>query len=135
MSIRDLVLAQRAAVTSFEFEGATFYVKALTVADKNRVLYGQRCYLVKLAEAQGIELDLDNEEQLKEQAPKIYDQYAIPRLLASRLCDADGKLQFDAENQDDLDQLATVSEPFLNAFMDAYLQGEPKNSPTAEDSK
>ena len=57
----------------------------------NQALYGQHNELLKLAEKQGIELNYDDEEELTKQLTKVHDPDRLSRVLAIRLCDADGK--------------------------------------------
>ena len=135
MNLRELILQNKANVGQFDFEGTTYYFKHLDVGDKNRVIYGARAYQIKLAESQGIELNLDDEKQLQKQLSALYDPFVLARTMASRLCDQDGNLLFNLDSEEDLQQLSSLSNEFIEKFSQAFTQGEPKNSQIAEDSK
>lgn len=74
-----------------------------------------------IAKAQGVELDYDDPDELGKQLGKVYDPYRLARNLALRLCDKDGNLLFDFENEDDLKALSSldneVSEELSRALM------------------
>jgi len=100
MDLRKKLLQHKPKVTEIEILGEKYYVRALSVGDVNRGLFGQHKLLCDIAKAQGIELDYDDPDELGKQLGKVYDPYRLARNLAIRLCDKDGNLLFDFENED-----------------------------------
>ena len=96
----------------------------------NRSLYGQQKVMCELAEAQGIELNYDDPEELVKQLSKVYDPYRLARNLALRLCDADGNNLFDFENMEDLEALSRLDKSVSEELSRALMVEEPKNLPT-----
>jgi len=99
MDLRNKLLQHKPKVTEIEILGEKYYVRALSVGDVNRGLFGQHKLLCDIAKAQGIELDYDDPNELGKQLGKVYDPYRLARNLALRLCDKDGNLLFDFENE------------------------------------
>ncbi|TNH06629.1 hypothetical protein [Testudinibacter sp. TR-2022] len=122
-------------LTPVEIHGKTFFIRELNVGETNKALYGQRAALLKLAQEQGIELNMEDELVLTMQLRNVYDPYTLARNIATRLCDENGKNLFNADSQDDLDQILTLDGSVLDAINKVLATEEPeKNSPNADDS-
>ena len=115
--------------------GETFYIRELTVGETNELLFGQRKRVLKLAKAQGIELDEDDEEIFERQLRNVADPFAMARTIALRLCDEQGKNLFDADNEEDLQAICDLDASVFNIVTNAIGDFGEKNLPTAEDSK
>lgn len=135
MNLRETLLARKPTVRPFQIGDQTYYIRELNVGETNEILYGQRSRLIKLAEKQGIKLNYEDEEALQIQLSNIYDPQSLVRTIAFRLCDENGQNLFDPENEDDLNAIAKLDSSVLDAFSKAVVDGEPKNSANAEDSK
>lgn len=127
---RDLLLAAKPKLKKIEIDGADYFIRELTVGEVNEQIYGQQHRLMRIAKEQGIELNLENEEELTKQLTQIYDPYALSRTLAMRLCDEQGKNLFDPNNNADLEALSQLDNDIFKKLTDA-IKGEeaPKNSP------
>ncbi|MCW9733738.1 hypothetical protein L5B97_09750 [Avibacterium sp. 20-15] len=127
---RDLLLATKPKLKKIEIDGADYFIRELTVGEVNEQIYGQQHRLMRIAKEQGIELNLENEEELTKQLTQIYDPYALSRTLAMRLCDEQGKNLFDPNNNADLEALSQLDNDIFKKLTDA-IKGEeaPKNSP------
>ncbi|MDH2999670.1 hypothetical protein A1D23_06130 [Chelonobacter oris] len=112
-----------------------YFIREMKVGDVNRTLYGQQKLLCELAEAQGIELNYNDQEELANQLSKIYDPYRTARNIAMRLCDESGVNLFDFENQEDLEALSNLDKSVSEVLSKALLEDSPKNLPTDESSK
>lgn len=135
MDLRNKLLKHKPKVTEIEILGEKYYVRALSVGDVNRGLFGQHKLLCAIAKAQGIELDYDNPDELGKQLGKVYDPYRLARNLALRLCDKDGNLLFDFENEDDLKALSSLDNEVSEELSRALIGNEPKNLMTDASSK
>lgn len=136
LGTRETLLANnKPKVQSFEINDTTYFIRELSVGENNQILYGQRQHLIKLAQAQGIELHFDDESELQKQLQHIYDPNALARNIALRLCDENGKNLFDAENEEDLALIAKLDGGIFAAVNNAVLALNPKNSPTDASSR
>ena len=96
---RESLLAEnKPKLKKIKIGNTEYFIREFNVGDMNRSLYGQQKVMCELAEAQGIELNYDDPEELVKQLSKVYDPYRLARNLALRLCDADGNNLFDFEN-------------------------------------
>lgn len=135
MDLRNKLLQHKPKVTEIEILGEKYYARALSVGDVNRGLFGQHKLLCDIAKAQGIELDYDDPDELGKQLGKVYDPYRLARNLALRLCDKDGNLLFDFENEDDLKALSSLDNEVSEELSRALMGDEPKNLMTDASSK
>ncbi|POY44097.1 hypothetical protein C3007_07205 [Avibacterium gallinarum] len=127
---RDLLLATKPKLKKIEIDGADYFIRELTVGEVNEQIYGQQHRLMRIAKEQGIELNLENEEELTKQLTQIYDPYALSRTLAMRLCDEQGKNLFEPNNNADLEALSQLDNDIFKKLTDAIKsEEETKNSP------
>ncbi|MDE8035742.1 hypothetical protein OQ257_11305 [Actinobacillus equuli subsp. equuli] len=134
MTLRDTLLSFKPKVKPIQLRDQTFYFRELNVQETNEFLFGQRTRMIRIAEQQGIELDLENEDQLAIQLKNIFDPYAMARTLAVRLCDENGQSLFDKDNEDDLKALSQLDTQIYNSVLKESMEAQPKNLPNAEDS-
>ncbi|MDY0559568.1 hypothetical protein NMV30_10730 [Pasteurella multocida] len=116
---RESLLNNKPRLKKIEINGAEYYLRELTVGEVNEQLYGQQQRLIKLAKSQGIELNLDDAEELAKQLSQIYDPHTLARTLAIRLCDENGKNLFDAENEEDLTALSQLDKDVFEKLTQA----------------
>ena len=135
MNLREKLLANKPKITSIIINGENYYIREFTVGEMNKALYGQQQELVRIAESQGITLDFSDEDTLTEQLAKVYDKHKLTRTIAMRLCDENGVNLFNAEDENDLEQLAQLDKAVIEQLNQAIMDGEPKNSPAEEGSK
>ena len=135
MNLREKLLANKPKITQIAINGENYYIREFTVGEMNKALYGQQQELVRIAESQGITLDFTNEDTLTEQLAKVYDKHKLTRTIAMRLCDENGENLFNAEDENDLEQLAQLDKAVIEQLNQAIMDGEPKNSPAEESSK
>ena len=133
MDLRNKLLKHKPKITEIEILGEKYYARALSVGDVNRGLFGQHKLLCDIAKAQGIELD--DPDELGKQLGKFYDPYRLARNLAIRLCDKDGNLLFDFENEEDLKALSSLDNEVSEELSRALMGDEPKNLMTDASSK
>lgn len=134
MTLRNKLLANKPKLEPIVINGDTYYIRELTVGETNKQLFGQRQHLIKLAQEQGLELNFDDEEALQAALRNVYDPHSLTRTMALRLCDENGNNLFDPENEEDLVILSQVDKSVFEAFSDAIVAGEPKNSVNEESS-
>ena len=134
MDLRNKLLQHKPKVTEIKILGEKYYVRALSVGDVNRGLFGQHKLLCDIAKAQGIEFDYDDPDELGKQLGKVYDPYRLARNLALRLCDKDGNLLFDFENEDDLKALSELDAKLISDFNQAMVAELPKALASEESS-
>ncbi|AUI65626.1 hypothetical protein C5N92_04640 [Glaesserella australis] len=134
MTLREQLLSNKPKTQPIDINGTTYYLRELTVGETNKHIFGQRQHLIKLAQEQGLELDFENEEALQGALKNVYDQHALTRQIAIRLCDENGNNLFDPENDDDLAELAKLDKSVFEIVTEALSAGEPKNSASEESS-
>lgn len=128
---RESLLAEnKPKLKKIKIGNTEYFIREFNVGDMNRSLYGQQKVLCELAEAQGIELNYDDPEELVKQLSKVYDPYRLARNLALRLCDADGNNLFDFENMEDLKALSALDKSVSEELSRALMEEQPKNLPT-----
>ncbi|MCI7353057.1 MAG: hypothetical protein SPE06_02945 [[Actinobacillus] rossii] len=133
---RESLLAEnKPKLKTVTISGKNYFIREMTVGEVNQQLYGYQALLCELAEAQGIELDYNNPEELGKQLSRVYDRYRTARQLAIRLCDENGVNLFDPENHDDLEALSKLDKSVTEALNKALLGEEPKNSTTDAEIK
>lgn len=133
---RESLLAEnKPKLKKIKIGNTEYFIREFNVGDMNRSLYGQQKVMCELAEAQGIELNYDDPEELVKQLSKVYDPYRLARNLALRLCDADGNNLFDFENMDDLEALSRLDKSVSEELSRALMAEEPKNLQTDASSK
>ncbi|MDP8051053.1 hypothetical protein QJU23_01275 [Pasteurella atlantica] len=116
MNLRDKLLNNTPKVSKIKIGEDDYFIRELTVGDHNSMIYRQRQRLVQLAEEQGIELNLDDEEVLAKQLASVYDPYTLARSMAIRLCDEKGEALFDPDNIEDLKALSKLDSEVLRDF-------------------
>lgn len=133
---RESLLAEnKPKLREIKIGNSEYFIREFTVGDMNRSLYGQQKVMCELAEAQGIELNYDDPEELVKQLSKVYDPYRLARNLALRLCDAEGNNLFDFENMEDLEALSRLDKSVSEELSRALMEEAPKNLPTDASSK
>ncbi|WP_443090315.1 hypothetical protein [Basfia succiniciproducens] len=133
---RESLLAEnKPKLKTVTINGKDYFIREMTVGEVNKQLYGYQAHLCALAEAQGVELDYNNPEELGKQLSRIYDPYRTARQLAIRLCDENGVNLFDPENQDDLKALSNLDKSVSETLSKALLGEEPKNLMTDAETK
>lgn len=135
MFLREKLLKHTPKLHPFTFNGENYFIREFNVGEMNKAFYGQRQELIKIAKAQGVELDFNNEDKLTEQLAGVYDPLRLARSMATRICDADGNNLFDPENEEDLTALSKLDKSVFEAFNQAVSELTPKNSETGENSK
>lgn len=136
LGTRESLLAEnKPKLKRIKIGNTEYFIREFSVGDMNRSLYGQQKVLCELAEAQGIELNYDDHEELVKQLSKVYDPYRLARNLALRLCDADGNNLFDFENMDDLEALSRLDKSVSEELSRALMEEQPKNLQTDASSK
>lgn len=133
MNLREKLLKNTPKLTALEINGEKYFIREFTVGELNKALYGQQQELISLAQAQGIELNFNDEEELTKQLSQIYDPYRIARNIAARLCDENGNNLFDPNKKEDLDALSKLDKSTFEQFSQALADIAPKNSPTSAD--
>ena len=123
------LLAIKPTLKPFELNGNTYYIRSFTVGDVNREVFEYQNWLKAQAMAQGIELNLNDEDVLAKQLEPIADKYRLARNLAIKLCDEKGNNLFDPDNIEDLEAILTLDDSVLTAFNQAENADTPKNSP------
>lgn len=93
----------------------------------NREVFEYQNWLKAQATAQGIELNLNDEDALAKQLEPIADKYRLARNLAIKLCDEKGNNLFDPDNIEDLEAILTLDDSVLTAFNQAENADTPKN--------
>lgn len=125
---RESLLAEnKPKLKKIKIGNSEYFIREFNVGDMNRSLYGQQKVMCELAEAQGIELNYNDPEELVKQLSKVYDPYRLARNLALRLCDEDGNNLFDFENAEDLDALSRLDKSVSEELSCALVDEEPKN--------
>ncbi|WGE81833.1 hypothetical protein NYR66_02245 [Actinobacillus equuli subsp. haemolyticus] len=128
---RESLLAEnKPKLQKVKIGNAEYFIREFSVGDMNHSLYAQQKVLCELAEAQGIELNYDNQEELVKQLSKVYDPYRLARSLAIRLCDENGNNLFDFENLDDLKALSQLDKSVSEELSRALMGEQPKNLQT-----
>lgn len=135
MNLREKLLANKPKVNKIKINGDDYYIREFTVGEANQAIYGAQQELIKIARAQGIELNFDDETELTKQLAQVYDPYRLPRALAQRLCDENGNNLFNPQNEEDLKALSELDKSVYEELNNAIAELEPKNSPTEESSK
>ncbi|MDD0823004.1 hypothetical protein PTQ27_00750 [Mannheimia sp. AT1] len=134
MTLRDKLLSNKPALRKININGEEYFLRDLTVGETNKQIFGQRQHLIQLAQAQGIELNFEDEDELQATLRNVYDPYSLPRAIATRLCDEDGNNLFNPESEDDLIAISKLDGSVFEAFSTAVAAGEPKNLPSEESS-
>lgn len=106
----------RPKVATVKTEYGDVHLRTLTVGDNNYALFERRVYLIKQAQALGLEFDVSDEDQVDAAIRQVPDKYGLARSAALVLCDSEGNLLFDANNQEDLDQINQLSQEMLLAI-------------------
>ena len=123
------LLAIKPTLKPFELNGNTYYIRSFTVGDVNREVFEYQNWLKAQAIAQGIELNLNDEDVLAYTYIYFADKYRLARNLAIKLCDEKGNNLFDPDNIEDLEAILTLDDSVLTAFNQAENADAPKNSP------
>lgn len=134
MSLRDQLLAHKPQVTPITLMGEKYYIKSLNVGEMNRYVFNLRQELIEFAEKIGAALPDPKDETFDEALEKLAKKYQLPRVMASRLCDEEGKLLFDANNLDDLNALSNIDSKLVTEFNLAIETERPKTLASEENS-
>ena len=134
MTLRTQLLSRKPQITPITLMGENYYLKSLSVGELNRQLFEQRQALIVLAQKANIELPEQDSEQFDEVLEKFAQQYQLPRAMASRLCDENGVLLFDADNLDDLKALSELDAKLISDFNQAMAAELPKALVSEENS-
>ena len=134
MSFRTKLLSHKPQITEITLMGENYYLKSLSVGELNRQIFEQRQALIVLAQKANIELPEQDSEQFDEVLEKFAQQYQLPRAMASRLCDENGVLLFDADNLDDLKALSELDAKLISDFNQAMAAELPKALVSEENS-
>ena len=134
MSFRTKLLSHKPQITEITLMGENYYLKYISVGELNRQLFEQRQALIVLAQKANIELPEQDSEQFDEVLEKFAQQYQLPRAMASRLCDENGVLLFDADNLDDLKALSELDAKLISDFNQAMAAELPKALVSEENS-
>lgn len=123
--LRAIILAHKPKLKPVEVLGQKAYMRQdLTVGEANDYYQAARKRKIKLAEAAGIELTLDDPQTLQSELDAIADPYAMASRIAHRLCDSAGLRIFDPADQSDLD--------FINGLGNEFLQAADTGEESAE---
>lgn len=133
-NLRDQLLSEKPEIKEIKLKGKSYFIRNLSVGETNAIILDQRKRQIKIAQQLGVELNLEDEEILTEQLQKVYDPYAIARGMATRLCNENGELLFDTENEEDLKLLSSLDEQVFEDYSKAIGEHKAKNSQSAEDS-
>ena len=131
MTLRTQLLSRKPQITPITLMGDQYYIKPLTVGEMNRQIFEQRQDLIKLAEKAGVALPSPEDKTFDE---VLAQQYQLPRAMASRLCDENGVLLFDADNLDDLKALSELDAKLISDFNQAMAAELPKALVSEENS-
>lgn len=134
MTLRTQLLSRKPQITPITLMGDQYYIKPLTVGEMNRQIFEQRQDLIKLAEKAGVALPSPEDKTFDEVLEKFAQQYQLPRAMASRLCDENGVLLFDADNLDDLKALSELDAKLISDFNQAMAAELPKALVSEENS-
>lgn len=135
MTLRDQLLAHKPKIKPITLMTETYYVKPMSVGEMNHQIFEQRQSLIALAVAAGVKLPQEEGEEYDAVLEKFAKQYSLPRAIASRLCDEEGTLLFNADNIDDLNAIAELDAQIINEFNAAMAADTPKASASEENSK
>ena len=134
MTLRTQLLSRKPQITPITLMGDQYYIKPLTVGEMNRQIFEQRQDLIKLAEKAGVALPSPEDKTFDEVLEKFAQQYQLPRAMASRMCDENGVLLFDADNLDDLKALSELDAKLISDFNQAMAAELPKALVSEENS-
>ena len=123
------------AVLTISINGSIEINKPMSVGEMNHQVFEQRQSLIALAVVAGVELPQEEGEEYDAVLEKFAKQYSLPRAIASRLCDEEGTLLFNADNIDDLNAIAELDAQIINEFNAAMAADTPKASASEESSK
>lgn len=135
MTLREQFLTHKPKIKPITLMNKTYYVKPMSVGEMNHQVFEQRQSLIALAVAAGVELPQEEGEEYDAVLEKFAKQYSLPRAIASRLCDEEGTLLFNADNIDDLNAIAELDAQIINEFNAAMATNTPKASASEESSK
>ncbi|GAB7128036.1 hypothetical protein JCM19000A_25430 [Silvimonas sp. JCM 19000] len=98
----------------------TVYLRATTVGAVNFDISLGLAHMLKLAEQQGVPVDLDDWPDVDKLKAflrrRVGDPFMLARRLAVRLCDEAGELLFDASNEDDLKAINALDGSVLDVL-------------------
>lgn len=134
MSLRNQLLAHKPQIKQITLMNETYYIKPMSVGEMNHQVFEQRQALISLAIAAGVELPSEESEEYDKVLDTFAKKYSLPRAVASRLCDEDGKLLFDADNLDDLNAIAELDAKLITDFNKAMADEDPKALVSEENS-
>lgn len=134
MTLRNKLLAHKPQVKPITLMGETYYVKPMSVGEMNYQVFEQRQALIALAISAGVELPSDKSDEYDQVLDTFAKKYSLPRAIASRLCDEDGNMLFDADNLDDLKAITELDAQLITDFNKAMADEVPKALVSEENS-
>ena len=134
MTLRYQLLAHKAQIKPITLMGETYYVKPMTVGEINHQVFEQRQTLIELAKADGVELPAEEGEAYDDALTKFAKKYGFARAMASRVCDEEGNLLFNADSLDDLKAITALDAQLITDFNNAMAAEAPKALVSEENS-
>lgn len=134
MNLRNQLLAHKPQIKPITLMNETYYIKPMSVGEMNHQVFEQRQALIALAISAGVTLPSEEGEEYDKALEAFATKYSLPRAVASRLCDKEGTLLFDADNLDDLNAIAELDAKLITDFNKAMADDIPKASVSEENS-
>ena len=134
MTLRNQLLAHKPQIKPITLMGETYYVKPMSVGEMNYQVFEQRQSLIELAKADGVELPVEENEAYDEVLTDFAKKYSLARAVASRICDEEGNLLFNADSLDDLKAITALDAQLITDFNNAMAAEAPKALVSEENS-
>ena len=134
MTLRNQLLAHNPQIKPITLMGETYYVKPMSVGEMNYQVFEQRQSLIELAKADGVELPAEENEAYDEVLTDFAKKYSLARAVASRICDEEGNLLFNADSLDDLKAITALDAQLITDFNNAMAAEAPKALVSEENS-
>lgn len=134
MTLRNQLLAHKPQIKPITLMGETYYVKPMSVGEMNYQVFEQRQSLIELAKADGVELPAEENAAYDEALTDFAKKYSLARAVASRICDEEGNLLFNADSLDDLKAITALDAQLITDFNNAMAAEAPKALVSEENS-
>lgn len=134
MTLRSQLLTHKPQIKPITLMNETYYIKPMSVGEMNHQVFEQRQTLIALAIAANVDLPSEDDEKYDEVLENFAQKYSLPRAIASRLCDEEGQLLFDADNIEDLKAIAELDAQIITDFNIAMATDYPKDLVSEESS-
>lgn len=134
MTLRNQLLAHKPQIKPITLMGETYYVKPMSVGEMNYQVFEQRQSLIELAKADGVELPVEENEAYDAVLTDFAKKYSLARAVASRICDEEGNLLFNADSLDDLKAITALDAQLITDFNNAMAAEAPKALVSEENS-